>query len=204
MAWYATFEAERARLMAEQGLRVAVGGFSAGVPEFEEFAEFLPAVQAAKQYGGILSLHEYDAPTLDRSIGAGLPGLPNYPDRGALALRYRWWYDEYLKPRNLAVPLVISEVGVDGKVADRPGPDDAEGWRDFASYWRDQHMGQSDIMIYIDQFMEYDQYLQQDDYVIGCAVFTAGVLDDRWKSYEITQILRHIATYILAPQAGSR
>ncbi|MBM3190313.1 MAG: hypothetical protein FJZ90_16535, partial [Chloroflexi bacterium] len=70
--WFAAFEAERVRAMAEHGLRTAIGAFSAGVPEWEDFVAFLPAVEAAKKHGGILTVHEYDAPDMARSIGAGL------------------------------------------------------------------------------------------------------------------------------------
>ena len=200
MAWFAAFEAERVRVMAEHGLRTAVGGFSAGVPEWEEFGAFLPAIRAAKRYGGIFAVHEYDAPTLDRSAGAGLPGHPNYADRGALALRYRWWYEDFLKPQNLVVPLVISEAGVDGLVRDRPGPE-GKGWRNFTGYWEEQGLGGDDAQVYLRQLAWYDAELQKDNYVIGCALFTAGAMNEDWRSYDITDILRHIATYIIVPNA---
>lgn len=199
MAWFAAFEAERVRVMASHGLRAAIGGFSAGVPEYEEFAQFLPAIQAAKQHNGILTLHEYDAPTMMRSLGAGLPGRPNYPDRGALTLRYRWWYEEFLKPRGLVIPLIISEAGVDGVVQNRPGPSKARGWRDFQNYWRNEGLTKDPIMFYLQQLSWYDAALQQDDYVKGCTVFTAGVIHPEWKSYDITPILRHIAVYVILP-----
>ena len=64
MAWYASFEAERTRLMGEMGLRVAIGNFSVGVPEPQEFEPFLEAVAVAKEWGGVLSLHEYSAPAM--------------------------------------------------------------------------------------------------------------------------------------------
>ena len=51
------------------------------------------------------------------------------PGSGPLTLRYRWWYEEFLKPRGLVIPLVISEAGVDGVVANRPAR--GRGWRDF-------------------------------------------------------------------------
>lgn len=202
MAWQAAFEVERVRIMARHGLRTAVGAFSTGVPEWDEFVAFLPAIKAAQQHGGILTLHEYDAPTLSRSVGAGLPGRPNHPDRGALALRYRWWYEDLLKPRGLVIPLVISEAGIDGGIADRPGPR-GQGWRDFALHWAEQGLGRDSIQAYLQQLAWYDAALQQDDYVIGCAVFTAGVIDKTWESYDITHVLRHIATYIIVPAARS-
>ena len=200
MAWYAAFEAERVRVLSEHGLRAAVGCFSAGVPEWDEFAAFLPAIEAARKHGGILTLHEYDAPTLDRSAGAGLPGHPNYPDRGALALRYRWWYEDFLKPRGLVVPLVISEVAVDGGIPNRPGPT-GRGWQDFVGHWAEQGLGQEGVRVYARQLAWYDAELQKDDYVIGFAVFTAGAMNDAWISYDITHILRHIARYVVLAQS---
>ena len=200
MAWYAAFEVERVRLMAQYGLRAAVGGFSTGVPEWEDFEAFLPAIEAVREHGGILTLHEYDAPVMDRSVGAGLPGRPGLPDRGALVLRYRWWYEDFLKPRGLVVPLVISEAGIDGGIPNRPGPD-GEGWQDFVGYWSEVGLGDDGIQTYLQQLAWYDEQLRQDDYVIGFAVFTAGAMNEDWRSFDITNILRHIATYILVPAA---
>ncbi len=197
MDWYAAFEAERARLMGEHGFRAAVGAFSAGVPEWEEFAAFLPAIEAAHKYNGILTLHEYDAPVMNRLVGVGLPDHPGHPDRGALALRYRWWYEDFLKPRGLVVPLVISEAGIDGMISNRPGPK-GRGWQDFADYWKTHGQGNNGVEAYIRQLAWYDAELQRDDYVLGCAVFTAGVMTDRWRSFDITPILRQIATYVIS------
>jgi len=198
MGWFAAFEAERVRVMAENGLRTAVGAFSAGVPEWEEFAQFLPAIEAAKKHGGILTLHEYDAPLMDRSVGMALPGRPSYPNRGVLALRYRWWYEDFLKPRGLVIPLVISEAGIDGAIGNRPGPK-ADGWLHFPKYWAQSGLGDDPVRLYIQQLTWYDNQLRQDDYVIGFAVFTAGPMNDDWKSYDITPILRHIANFIIVP-----
>jgi len=196
MAWYAAFEAERARLMAEQGFRVAVGGFSAGVPEWEDMAAFAPALEAAQQYGGILTLHEYDAPTLTRAVGAPLPGQPAHEDRGALMLRYRWWYEDLMLPRGLAIPLVISEAGIDGLVENRHGPD-GQGWKDFAGYWAANGLGNDAVATYLKQLAWYDAELQQDDYVIGCAIFTVGAMSEQWETYDITGILRQVGAYLV-------
>ena len=200
MSWYAEFEAERVRVMAQHGFKTAVGSFSAGVPEWQEFEQFLPAIRVAKQHGGILTLHEYDAPTFDRSMGAGLPGHPNYPDRGALALRYRWWYEDFLKPRGLVIPLVISEAGVDGKISNRPGPE-GEGWQDFQDYWAQQGLGGNPYEVYIRQLQWYDKQVREDDYVIGWTLFTVGAMNEDWESYDTTNMLRHIAHEIMVPSA---
>ncbi len=205
MAWYAAFEAERARAMAEHGLRVAIGSFSTGVPEWEDFGAFLPAVQAAKAHGGVLSLHEYDAPTMTRSVGAALPGRQAVADRGALTLRYRWWYEDYLRPRGLVLPLVITEAGVDGGVTNRPGPEGG-GWQDFTTYWAEQEgLGHDGTATYLQQLAWYDSELRKDDYVIGCAIFTAGPMDEKWRSFDVTGILREIGQYLVdeAAKAGA-
>jgi hypothetical protein len=197
MAWYAAFEAERVRLLAAHGLRAAIGSFSTGVPEFDEFVAFLPAVQAAKQHGGILSLHEYGAPTMDYLVGTPLPGWPPYPDRGVLALRYRWWYEELLKPRDLVIPLVVTEAGIDGMLmsGQRPGPD-GMGWTEFSDYWSQIGIGGWSEG-YLRQLSWYDAELRRDDYVIGFTIFTAGAVDG-WLTYEINAILPELALYVAA------
>ena len=55
-------------------------------------------------------------------------------DEGWLTLRYRKVYRDYLDPAGLAVPLLITETGIDGLVAGRPGPQGG-GWKDFVNFW---------------------------------------------------------------------
>jgi len=198
MAWYAAFEAERVRVMASYGLKASIGNFAAGTPEWDQFLAFLPAIQAAQQYGGILGVHEYDAPTLNRSVGIPLPGRPAYPDRGVLALRYRYWYEDILKPRGLVIPLVISEAGIDGGIQNRPGPAEARGWRDFATYWGESGLSHDATRFYLEQLAWYDGEVQKDDYVLGFTVFTAGPLSKEWESFDVTQILPKIAYYMVS------
>jgi hypothetical protein len=195
MEWFATFEAERVRLMAQNGLRCAIGAFSTGVPEWDQFEAFLPAIQAAIEYHGIFTLHEYDAPTLSRSVGAGLPGRDAVADRGPLALRYRWWYEDFLKPRGLVLPLVMSEAGIDGSVGNRPGPKGL-GWMDFVDFWRASGLDPDGVTEYLHQLAWYDAELQKDDYVIGCAIFTAGSSGDDWHTFDITGMLHPLAFYL--------
>ncbi len=195
MGWYAAFEAERVRLLAEQGFRAAVGGFATGVPEWDEFLMFLPAIEAVMQHGGILTLHEYGAPTMNYLVGTPLPGWPGHSDRGVLALRYRWWYEEILIPRGLVVPLIISEAGIDGitMAGQRPGPDGL-GWQDFGGYWEQVGLP-GGAEGYVRQLAWYDSELQRDDYVIGFTIFTAGG-GEGWRSYEVNDILPRLARYV--------
>jgi hypothetical protein len=196
MAWYARFEAERVRQLAAHGLRAAVGGFSTGVPELAEFELFVPAIEAAKAHGGILTLHEYAAPDITFLYGDPLPGYPTYPDRGPLMFRYRWFYRDVLEPRGLVVPLVISEAGIDGILGNRPGPDGL-GWQDFQAFWVDQGWGPDGQTAFLNQLQWVDNEARQDPYVIGYALFTAGG-GRAWDSYELDPFLPRLAEYVVS------
>lgn len=171
MAWYARFEQERVKLMAQHGFRSAIGGFPPGVPEMDEFELFVPAIQTAIQYGGILTLHEGDLSTGDMRYGYGskLPGYPPHPDRGTLAFRYRWFYEEILKPRGLVIPLVVSEL-------------------EFATW---NIIKQDELL---PQLAWYDSEAQKDEYMLGFNVFTAGA-NQQWAAYNVNPILRDMASY---------
>ncbi len=196
MIWYSRFEQERIRLMAQHGFRCAIGGFSTGVPELDEFQLFLPAIDAAKQNGGILSLHEYAAPDMMYLYGSPLPGYEAYPDRGSLTFRYRWFYREILEPGDMVIPLVISEAGIDGIIGNRPGPGGL-GWKDFQTYWEQQGLGQTGTEAFINQLAWYDAGVRQDGYVIGFTVFTAGAISN-WKPYDINPILPQLTNYVIS------
>ena len=196
MAWYTRFEQERVRELARYGFKAAIGSFPAGVPEMHEFEQFIPAIETAIEHQGILALHEYSAPDFTYLYGDPLPNYPAYPDRGSLTFRYRWYYREFLEPRGLFIPLVITEFGIDGIIGGRPGPAGL-GWQDFQDYWKTTGAwGTTDgRMAYINQLAWYDDGMRQDAYVIGATIFTAGG-GDRWKSYNIESIFPLLADYI--------
>jgi hypothetical protein len=197
MSWYARFEAERVRLLAQHGLKAAIGGFATGIPEMDEFELFLPAIEVAIEHGGILSLHEYGAPTMMYLYGDPLPGYPAYPDRGSLTFRYRWYYRDILEPRGLVLPLVISEAGIDGIIGmGRPGPN-GHGWDDFEEYWVEQGLGSNGVEAFINQLNWYDNGVREDGYVIGFTVFTAGGIA-QWDQYDINEILPELANYVIS------
>jgi hypothetical protein len=198
MPWYTRFEQERVRLLAQYGLKAAVGGFSTGVPEMDEFALFLPAIETAKQYNGILTLHEYSAPDMTYLYGEPLPGYPAYPDRGSLTFRYRWYYREFLEPLDLVIPLVISEAGIDGIIGNRPGPN-GRGWADFQKYWVDQGWADNGVDAFIKQLNWYDNGVREDGYVIGFTVFTAGG-HGQWTRYDVNSILPQMINYMVGQQ----
>jgi hypothetical protein len=193
MQRWADFEAERTRLLGERGIRSVIGNFGTGQPSgptqpFELWEYFLPAIQAAQQYDGWLGLHEYSAPTMyyltTRDNMGRYPGITP-EDTGWLTLRYRQVYDQILIPRGLAIPLVFTELGVDGLVdANRPGPPDALGWHHFQGYWAENGFGLWGPGAYIEQLVWFDEAMRQNDYVIGGCIYTMAGSQD-WESYDI-------------------
>jgi hypothetical protein len=194
VAWYAAFEAERTKAMAELGLRVAVGNFSAGTPEPEEFEAFMPALTTVQEHDGILAVHEYSAPSMQDGVGAGLPGLEALPQHGALTLRYRYWYTHYILPQDLEIPLVVTEAGVDGGVLPPKGIE-LNGWRDFDNDVAelDEPLFVQTSETYLQQLNWYDDQLRRDPYVYGFALFNVGDDDGRWASFDMTDQLTDLA-----------
>ena len=190
MARYGQFEAERVRQMAAYGLKCAVGNFSTGSPPLEQWDDFFPALEAVKQFGGVLALHEYAAPTMQHAYDPA-------SGEGWLTLRYRKVYRHHVPPE-LHVPIIITEAGIDGLVgADRPGPLGA-GWQDFIAYWNQISLDPDAWWAYLDQLQWYDEELQKDDLVIGATIFVAGALG-AFESYEIVgEMGELLAQYLMA------
>jgi hypothetical protein len=200
-AWqaYAQFEAQRACLMQSYGYHAVIGNFAAGRPEYAEMLVFLPAIRIGLQCGAILGLHEYSAPTLQYGYGQGVPHRPPYPERGMLTLRYRFWYEDLFMPLNLPIPLVITEMGVDGGVqAGRPGPQGVTGWLDFAKYWRDTGLGNDPAEVYVSQLAWYDSEIRQDPYVLGAAIYQAGSYG--YSPFEVESLIPELTNYMVGIQ----
>lgn len=172
MNWYARFEQERIVAMAEHGLKSAIGGFPPGVPEMDEFMQFLPAIDTGIQYGAILTLHEGDISegNLLFLYGAPMLGFPAYPDRGLMSFRYRWFYREILEPGNMVIPLVVSEL-------------EFAGW-DSTSKER-----------LIGELAWYDTEARKDGYFIGFNIFTAGAIG-QWDEFDLNGMLPDLAAYV--------
>lgn len=182
------FEAERTRLLWERGIRSVVGNFATGTPGLEQWKYFLPAMQSAKENSGWLGLHEYGAPTMyfltSRENQGRYPGV-SPEDSGWHALRYRKVYQEILQPAGLAIPLIFTELGVDGHVQnDRPGPQEGRGWQDFQQYWADNGYGLWGPGAYVEQLVWYDNAMRQNDYVVGGCIFALAA-SAGWERYDI-------------------
>lgn len=184
----ADFEAERVRLLGDRGIRSVIGNFATGSPDLALWEHFLPAIQAAKQYDGWLGLHEYAAPTIyylsTREDQGRYPGVAPHDD-GWLTLRYRKVYNQFLKGAGLAIPLVLTECGIDGLVqAGRTGPPKARGWQDFQQYWSENGYGLWGPGAYIEQLVWLDKAMSQDEYMIGGCIYGLGT-SAQWLSYDI-------------------
>ena len=107
----------------------------------------------------------------------------NGEEEGWLTLRYRKVYRSYLQPNKLDIPLLLTEVGIDGLITPRPGPE-GKGWIDFSAYWDSLGMGSDAPGNYIEQLAWYDAHLQQDPYILGAAIFAAAA-SPGWESYEV-------------------
>ncbi len=181
------FEAERTRLLGERGIRSVVGNFGTGTPPLELWPGFFPALHAVREYNGWLGLHEYSAPTIyfnsTRADQGRYPGI-SPSDSGWLTLRYRKVYNEILAPAGLVVPLIMTELGVDGLVTNRPGPPDAMGWHDFQQYWAENGYGLWGPGAYVEQLVWYDAAMRHDSYVVGGCIFVMAA-SDGWQSYDI-------------------
>lgn len=172
MAWYAAFESERVRLMAQEGLKACIGNFSTGNPDLPLWVDFFPAIDAALAHGGILGIHEYGTPMqqyFDEVAGEGW-----------LCGRYRKLYRQYLIPNDKVIPLAITETGVDVIPP--------VGWKN--------HFTEDE---YLDQLKWYDRLLLEDDYVLGATIFALEI--PGWWSFDITPIVDRLGDYVAEPVA---
>jgi len=214
MGWYAHFEVERMRLMADLGFKCVIGNFSTGSPPLRLWPAFLPALRAARQYQAILGLHEYSCPWMWWMTG-GHQIDPNADegDEGWTTLRYRKVYRQHLIPNGVGdVPLVITECGIDPLVNPKPPGAPSETWRHLGGFWA-QHDNEPDAAdYYFRQLVWYDEEMQKDEYVIGATVFTWGNFGGTWRDFEVagTEVSKKLVAYTRAnptrpfeyPEAG--
>lgn len=161
-------------LAEPEGYKLGLFSYSLGVPEWDEFKAIVETgvFARAKTGGHVLALHEYAKP-MDKWYGEPLPGLPRYPDRGPLAFRYRWWYEDFLKPRNEVIPLFITEANIDEDVRPISNAD------------------------WIRQLAWYDEGLRRDPYVLGAQLFTLGG-GSGWAHFDFERMLPELIQHIVA------
>jgi hypothetical protein len=144
------------------GFKLALFSYSMGVPEWEDWEAIVHTgvFADAKAGGHVLALHEYAYP-MDDGFGEPLPGRPTYPDRGTLAFRYRWLYEDFLIPRGEVVPLLITEFNV-------------------ALPWYTRKISPNE---WLDEISWYDEGLCEDYYVLGAHLFTLSSVASTWRNF---------------------
>ena len=150
--------------------RRTVGGcLSVGWPhETQDILDLKAAVQACDYW----AVHEYSAPTMQHN-------QPWY------CLRYRTHILEPLKAAGITPRLLITETGIDGGVADKPG----QGWKAYGG-----------MDAYYSQLRWYDGELRKDPEVVAALPFTSGP-EQTWLSFDVNEELsRRMADYILATE----
>lgn len=157
-----------------EGFKLALFSYSLGVPEWEEMEAITGTgiFGKAKAGGHVFSLHEYAYP-MDKWFGEPLPGRPRYAHRGPLACRYRWWYEDFLIPRNEVIPLFITEANLNWSIPSLS----AREW--------------------IDQITWYDAELRKDYYVTGVHLFTLGSAGS-WPQFDFARFLPEFVSHIIS------
>jgi hypothetical protein len=205
MAWYAQFEVERMRLMADLGLKCVLGNFATGTPDLALWPAFLPALRVARQYQALLGLHEYSWPWMWWMTGRyQLNPNEDQGDEGWTTLRYRKIYRQHLIPNGLGdVPLAITECGVDPGVSPKPPGLDGGAWRLLGDLWAQHNNEPNKADYYFRQLVWYDEELQKDDYVVGATVFTWGNFGPPWLYFDVagTEVARKLIAYTQADPA---
>lgn len=141
-----------------------------GVPDVTNpsmWPAFYPAIDAARQHGGILGLHEYGTPMQQYFDSAS--------GEGWLCGRYRKVYRQHLIPSGRVLPLAITETGVDGLAP--------TGWKNH--YSGDQYMS---------QLQWYDSLMRQDSYVLGATIFSLEI--PGWNDFDIAPIVGPLTDYV--------
>jgi len=199
MGWYAQFEVERMKLMAEHGLKCVIGNFATGTPPLELWSAFVPALRVAMQYEAILGLHEYSCPWMWWMTGKHqLDPDDDQGDEGWTTLRYRKVYRKYLIPKKLGdVPLVITETGIDPLVNPKPPGVTGGTWKQLGGFWAEHDNEPDKADYYFRQLVWYDEELQKDDYVVGATIFTWGNWGGTWKQFDVggTNVSKKLIAY---------
>ena len=160
------------------GKRYLFGSFSVGQPiDIEgDWLILAETIRTVIKFGGALSVHEYNAPTVLSGDASEW-----------LTLRYRKAV-ERLRRLGVSPYIIVTELGIDRVYADAP-----RGWR-RAGITAAQ---------YAQQLAAYDTEIQKDAYVLGACIFTCGCNQD-WVDFDINNedaIADYIRTNTTGPAA---
>jgi len=177
LQWYGLFEAERVRLLANIGRKACIGNFMGNTPVPPEvdpsaWEAFLPAIDAAITYDGILGKHEYGCPLNDC--------YNEETGEGSECGGYRKAYRKYLIPLGKILPVAITEAGLHG-----PSTLCGKGWNgklcsSLCCGWKVTGYTWEE---YRDQLIWYDNIMKEDDYVLGATIFSLEI--HGWETFDI-------------------
>jgi hypothetical protein len=203
MLQYGKFEAERQRIMHEEGFSACIGNFSTGSPPIkpdtnDPWEHFYPALEACDLYSNYLGLHEYGGLYMDMFYGPNqreqmlanqrIEMPPTY-EEGWLFGRYRKVWRTHILPNGWTrIKIVLTELGLDragtdviDKLVGYPvGP-----WTQCQAYWA-AHDHQLDGALYYEKMLEWaDRQLYRDYYVVGATIFCFGALSPVWQQWDV-------------------
>lgn len=142
----ATFYIWAMQIAEANGYRLALFGHSVGTPEPRDWTAIADTgvFEAAAAGGHAISLHEYG--DMNLNVGSHL-------------LRYRDLYERIILPRQLDIPLYITEYNL---------------WRETLPH--------VDSAYLFDQWMRYDAHVAQDPYVAGVHIYSVGEISDDYRT----------------------
>lgn len=190
LARRADFDIELMQAMDAIGRKAAIGSFSTGQPQIEDWRHYLPALRYAAEHGHYVALHEYGGGLAGMKWGVGRNqwnnGSPVIDDPcddpatyylGWWCLRYRRAVAEWRRLGLATVPhILITEGGIDD-VQPRTGGQ-GKGYKDF----RGQHP--SAVGDYAAQWAWYLREASRDDYFAGAVDFGFATADRAWSSFD--------------------
>lgn len=162
----ATFSIRYIDLLAEDGLKAAIGCFSVGRPEAPRndggaaWNAFVPAMRHGMQRGAVLLLHAYGAPQIFE------------PFREWYLQRYERVVRMDLPADVQSMPYIYGEYGCDlGINQIAPG----KGWKTGYS---------GNVQAYIGELLQAAEFLSEQSNCLGACVFTLGSNPD-WANFDI-------------------
>jgi len=187
ITWIVNMEIERVKILASHGKKASVFNFSVGNPDVTNSSTITalhPGLQAARDNGGILGLHEYSSPYMNSSYSGG-----PCDGSGWLTGRYRKLYGQLPSPLN-SIPLVISETGIDCGTCGANGCKCNGGWKGACPLWPTSDCTGS----YLEMLKWYDSVLRCDSYILGSTIFSLEI--PNWDTFDIESLVPALGNYL--------
>jgi hypothetical protein len=207
---YGLFEAERQRIMFNEGFKACVGNFATGTPDVSESASdtkrqdywpaLYPMLEACDRYQNLLGLHEYASLWLslyygsqnqhDQIIARRSATFPEEHEEGWLFGRYRKVWRRHIEPNNWTnIRIALTEFGLDRAgvyTTDQlTGGANAGPWKQSGQWWKQLDGREDSENYYIEQLQWADRQMQQDPYLVGATIFCWGTDDPVWSSWDV-------------------